>query len=124
MNNKNIKLVKKASNNENNINEIYQTIWISTLTQFVENNNDLGVFFWIENIDTNYYLMYYFGEKGRTEKELIITNDEKETIKMLLINDGFKFAKTEKGKSLLMISQKNIVNYTKKHIHTEKTKKK
>ena len=113
MNKEILNLIKESvnRNGKDHIYELYRTIWINTLIQFREKNNQAGIYFWIKKTENDYYSLFYFSNNGKTEKMLKMNDDEKEAVEIMLLDDGFDVKETKNNNTILMIEKDIIIAF-------------
>ena len=118
MNHKLYKYMRINMNQNNNINELYRIFWINTLKQFKENNEETGLYFWLQKDNEN-YVIFHHGIHGLIEKTIKMTEEEKEAVMNRLTNDGFNISKTKNNSILLTINKKAILDFIEKKQNQE-----
>lgn len=118
MNHKLYKYMRINMNQNNNINELYRIFWINTLKQFKENNEETGLYFWLQKDNEN-YVIFHHGIHGLIEETIKMTEEEKEAVMNRLTNDGFKISKTKNKSILLTINKKAILDFIEKKQNQE-----
>lgn len=110
MNNYILDLIKEAvdKDNESNINRLYRMVWINILEQFKKNPVNYDISLWVKEKNNDYYNLIYYNDGKLTEILFKMTKEDRETLKQMLLDDGFTI-----NNSIIKISREKIIDYAK-----------
>ena len=111
MNNYILDLIKETVNSdkESNISKLYRMVWINILEQFKKNPINYDISLWIKERANDYYNLIYYNDNKLTEVLFKMTKQERETLKQMLLDDGFTISD-----SIVKISREKIISYANK----------
>ena len=107
MNNYILDLIKEAVNKdkESNVNRLYRMVWINILEQFKTNPVNYDIFLWVKEKGNNYYNLIYYKDGKLNEMLFQMTKEDRETLKEMLVEDGFTI-----NDSIIKISREKIIS--------------